>query len=452
MHIVIVGNGIAGITCARHIRKMSDHRITVISSESRHFFSRTALMYIYMGHMRFGDTKPYEDWFWEKNRIDLLCDHVTGVDPGSRMITLKDRGSLAYDRLVVATGSSTNMFNWPGQDLPGVQGLYSLQDLQRMQENTQGVDRAVIVGGGLIGIEMAEMLRSRNIAVTFLVRESSYWNSVLPAGESGIINRHIRSHGVELKLSTELQAIEAGTNGRVCAVTTKAGERIECGFVGLTAGVHPNIGLLRDSGIETDKGVLVNEFLETSDAAVFAAGDCVQFRQALPGRKPVEQVWYTGKMQGATLARTLCGKRTAYRPGQWFNSAKFFDIEYQVYGRVPAKAEAGTDSIYWESQDGEKCVRLVYDSSSGQFIGMNAFGIRYRHHLVDQWLNDGAEIGFVIENLGAANFDPEFYKEQEHAIRDAYNRHARQRGMRPVSGSKDRGLKNFRKLFKANRP
>lgn len=173
-NIVIIGNGIAGITAARHIRKRSDHHITVISSETEHFFSRTALMYIYMGHMNFENTKPYEDWFWKKNRIELLKAHVEHVKTTDKTITLSTGATLGYDILIIATGSKSNKFGWSGQDLKGVQGLYSFQDLEEMEANTKDVKRAVIVGGGLIGVEMAEMLLSRKIEVTFLVRENSF--------------------------------------------------------------------------------------------------------------------------------------------------------------------------------------------------------------------------------------------------------------------------------------
>ena len=130
MHIVIIGNGIAGITAARHLRKRdSDVELTVISKESKYFFSRTALMYVYMGHMKQEHTQPYENWFWEKNRINLVHDEVVDVDFKAQALKLKN-SDIVYDNLIIATGSKPNKFGWPGQDLPGVRGLYSLQDLE----------------------------------------------------------------------------------------------------------------------------------------------------------------------------------------------------------------------------------------------------------------------------------------------------------------------------------
>ena len=160
-HIVIIGNGISGITCARHIRKNSNKRITVISGETDHFFSRTALMYVYMGHMKFEHTQPYEKWFWEKNRIDLIRKYVTSINTKSNEVIFEDGNTLSYDKLVIATGSKPNKFGWPGQDLNGVTGMYHKQDLEKIEQyapDKTTCKRAVIVGGGLIGIELAEML------------------------------------------------------------------------------------------------------------------------------------------------------------------------------------------------------------------------------------------------------------------------------------------------------
>lgn len=421
-HIVIIGNGISGITAARHIRKRSNAKITVISDESEYFFSRTALMYVYMGHLRYKDVKPYEDGFWEKNRIELTQDRVEKIDVSNKRLELKRVGAMAYDVLIIATGSVSNAYGWPGQGLPGVQGLYSLQDLELMEVNTTATSRAVIVGGGLVGVEMAEMLLSRNIAVTFLVREQTFWGGVLPEQEAEMIAKHMREHGVDLKFCSELQEIIAGPDGRVRSVLTKAGETIDCQFVGLTVGVKPNIAWLLDSpGISTDKGVLVNEFLETNVPDMYAIGDCAQFHEHPDKqRKSIEQVWYTGRMMGETVARTITGERTPYAPGQWFNSAKFFDIEYQTYGWVRNEIGVGEAEHYWEHPNGKIAMHLVWSAATRVLHGVNTFGFRLRHEVLDRWLNDHATVDHVVDHLHEAAFDPEFYERSGSAIKTSF--------------------------------
>ena len=426
-HIVIIGNGISGVTTARHIRKNSDKKITIVSAESDHFFSRTALMYIYMGHMTYENTKPYEDWFWKKNRIELKNGYVKNVDTAAKSLHFNNGDTLQYDKLVLATGSKPNKFGWPGQDLDGVQGLYSKQDLETLEANApnnQVCNRAVIVGGGLIGIELAEMLMTRNIPVTFLVRESSFWNGVLPKGESAMINRHIKSHHIDLRLSTNLKKIKADENGRVKSIIIEeTGEEIACNVVGLTAGVTPNIDFLKASNIETDRGILVNKYLETNIPDVYAIGDCAQQHEGIGQRRPIEAVWYTGRMMGEVLAQTICGNKMMYNPGHWFNSAKFLDIEYQTYGWVFSERnkKENESHFHWKHEDDTKCITVAYNNTTNAFLGINTFGIRMRHEVFNRWLTEERDVDYVIKNLATANFDPEFFSHFEKDIIQAYN-------------------------------
>ena len=425
-NIIIIGNGIAGVSAARHIRKLSNKRIIIISAETDYFFSRTALMYVYMGHMKFEHIQPYENWFWEKNNIELVRGYVTEVAVEDKKLLVDGSRAFYYDKLIIATGSKPNKFGWPGQDLHGVQGLYSKQDLDLLEVNAPNKDackRAVIVGGGLIGIELAEMLRSRDIPVTFLVRESSFWNGVLPEGESQMINEHIEEHHIDLRLATNLVEIIPDDNGRVKAVTTDKGDTIPCDMVGLTAGVSPNVEFLRDSGIELGRGVKVNRFLETNVKDVYAIGDCAEQHEAIGNRRPIEAVWYTGRMMGETVAQTICGNRIEYKPGHWFNSAKFLDIEYQTYGWV--FGERGKkdyeEHFHWRHPQEKLCITVAFNKENNLFLGINTFGIRMRHELFDRWLTEERDMDYVMAHLADANFDPEFYKNYESDIVRQYN-------------------------------
>lgn len=426
-HIVIIGNGIAGVTAARHIRKNSDKKITIVSAETDYFFSRTALMYVYMGHMKFEHTQPYENWFWKKNRIELVKAYVNQVNHESKTLLLQNGSTINYDKLILATGSKPNKFGWKGQDLKGVQGLYSKQDLDTLEANTPNnktCKRAVIVGGGLIGIEMAEMLRSRKIPVTFLVRETSFWNGVLPTGESAMINEHILEHHIDLRLGVNLGEILSDENGRARAITIKeTGEEIECNVVGLTAGVSPNINFLKDSGIELGRGIKVNRHLETNIRDIYAIGDCAEQHEGIGKRRPIEAVWYTGRMMGETVAQTICGNKIDYKPGHWFNSAKFLDLEYQTYGWVFSERsrKENEQHFHWRDTKEKICITIAFDKDTKQFLGINTFGIRMRHEIFNRWLSEKRNVFDVLEYLKDANFDPEFYKKYEAEIVSQFN-------------------------------
>lgn len=440
MHIVIIGNGIAGITAARHIRKTTDYRVTVISKETDHFFSRTALMYIYMGHLRYEHTKPYEDWFWPKNRIELWRGTVESIDFCQKILHLSAdtyavqhqptwlekitqtafsasqtaSASLRYDKLIIATGSVPRWLPEYPRGLAGVQGLYSFQDLASLQHNTQNIQKAVIVGGGLIGVELAEMLHTRNIHVTMLVREHSYWSNVLPQEESALVSQHIARRGIDLRFLAEVAAIDGKT--RVETVQTKQGETIACQLVGLTIGVEPNVHFLKNTPLQLNRGVLVNEFLETNLPDVYAIGDCVEHRLPPEGRKAIEQIWYTGRIMGETVAQSIAGKRTAYKPGVFFNSAKFFDLEYQTYGDVPADCPESISSFYWQHPTKEVALRINYQKDNQAVTGFNALGLRLRQEVCERWIQAQTPLSFVIQHLQEAHFDPEFFERYEGLI------------------------------------
>ena len=291
-----------------------------------------------------------------------------------------------------------------------MQGLYDLQDLKRLYDTVQTTRQAVIVGGGLIGIELAEMLHSCGVPVTFLVREVSYWDNVLPAEESAMVSRIIRQAGLGLKLETGLVEIEGDGDGRACAVITDAGERIECQLVGLTAGVGPNLDLVADTAIGTGRGGLVDSSLRTNVPDVLAAGDCAEIVTEGEGRNLLQQVWYTGKRQALVAARVLAGMEATYNPGIWYNSAKFLDLEYHTYGQVNLSVP-DEQNLYWEHPDGLHSIRIVY--LADRVIGFNTMGIRFKHRVCEAWIADNRTLEYVLDHLEEANFDPEFFQRFE---------------------------------------
>ena len=408
MHVAILGNGITGATAALRLRELRpDWRITMISGESTYPYSRPALMYIYMGHMGYKETKLKEDFVWADARIELVRGWVSRIDHEAKRLELVGAGELSYDKLLIATGAKPNRFGWPGQDLGGVQGFYSLMDLKQLIDNSVGAEHGVVVGGGLIGIEMAEMLHSRGIAATLLVREKGYWSNVLPREESELVRLEIEGAGIGLELETELDEILDDGKGRAGAVRTKDGRELACQIVGLTAGVSPNVAVVKASGIACGRGVLVDRALRAKVPGVWAAGDCAEVETEGEERNLIQQVWYTGEAQGRAAAASLAGETVDYEPAFWFNSAKFVDLEYQTYGSVPADGE---NSLVAQTNGpvSGRLLRLVHDD--GRLVGVNAMGIRLRHLVLQAWIEQGRDVHYAIDHLQEAAFDPEFYE------------------------------------------
>ena len=421
-HVVIIGNGISGITAARFIRKSSDLKITVISDEHPYFFSRTALMYVYMGHMKFSQTQPYENWFWKKNNISLIQSRVTSVSPEINKLQLGNGKHISYSKLIIASGSKYNMLNWPGKDLNGVSGLYHKQDLDHITKLTQNCKNAVIVGGGLIGIELAEMLLSKDIKVTLVCREKSFWDNALTDDQSQLINNHIQSHKINLILNDTLKSIE-GEKGFVESVLLESGLKIPCEFVGITIGVSPNIDFIKDSGINFDKGILVNEYLSTNYSNIYAVGDCAEHLNPPKNRPKIESIWYSGRLMGETVAKTICGSKSKYKPGHWFNSAKFLDIEYQIYGQVNNTKSISKDNAQfnWNNFSKSVSISIQYVKSNYQITGISSLGIRLRQEVIQNWLDEKKDIHFTVKNFEKILFDPEFSTNYYNPIIKTFN-------------------------------
>ncbi|OZC02861.1 NAD(P)/FAD-dependent oxidoreductase [Rubricoccus marinus] len=409
MHIAIVGNGITGVTASRVVRRRHpDWRITVISDEAPTHYARTAWMYVYMGHLTREHTQPYAEHFWTDNRIERVHDRVTHLDARGKTLRLQKGGPLAWDRLLLATGSIPAFYGWPGQDLAGIQGLYHLQDLDRMEREAGSAKRAVVVGGGLIGVEMAEMLRTRGTHVSFLIREGRYMAHAMPKRESRLLEHEIARHHVDLHLRTEPVTFQG--KDRVQSVRTSTDVTLMADWVGIATGVRPNIDWLKDAGIDTARGILVDRQMRTSAPDVFAAGDCAEAREPLAGRAAIEPLWYTGRIQGATAGMGLAGSPTPYAPGVFFNSAKFFDIEWQVVGRIAPEPSPEIVDAYTEDETphGPRLIRLQADTASGALLGVHALGIRLRQSVISDWIARGVSLDDALRDLPLASFDPEF--------------------------------------------
>ena len=386
----------AGITAAFAIRERdASASITVIGGESDYFFARTALMYVYMDRMQPRDLEPYERSVYDKKRIRRLRAWVRDIDAGRKRILLDSGEAIPYDRLLLATGSAPNRVSWPGLETAreGVVNFVSMQDLERCEKLTPSTKRAVVVGGGLIGIELVECLAHHGIQVTFLVREQWYWPVALGPQEGEMVAAHIRKHGVDVSLNEEVSSVESGV------VHTNRDRALPFEMLGIAIGVRPAIDWLR--AVKTPpvlgRGIQVSTDFRTSLDHVFAAGDCAEIDGV-----GVEQIWYSAKRQGELAAHSMLGDRVAYKPPIFFNSAKMFEIEYTTVGRMAN----GAGSFYYRQPGREVSFRIA--AEGGCVAGFNMLGSRWDHRKLTAWIEERRTTAEVMAALHQAQFDVEF--------------------------------------------
>ena len=336
--MVIVGSGVCGIEAALALRRREPQTpIALVSDEHDHFFSRPALMYVFAGQMTVRDTEPYDRELFGRMGFERIRGRVTGLDPAARRLALDGGATVGYDRLLLAVGSKARPAPWPGSDGPG---SARLRDPARPRgagcRGARRGGRAVVIGGGLIGVEVAEILAHRGLHVTF-VDPRDLVLSRGPRGARGRPRRRaLRTHGIDVRLETPVEAILRGPDGAVRGVRV-AGEEIPCDLVVAAIGVVPNTAFLAGSAVARAPGgaIEVDESLRTSVPGVWAAGDCANVTWIDGSRRP-EQLWYTARDQGRVAAASMTGDAAVYRRGAWYNSAKFFDLEYTTAGWVPA--------------------------------------------------------------------------------------------------------------------
>lgn len=416
MHYAILGNGVAGMEAALALRRRdAKARISLISDEHDFFYSRPALMYVFCGQLDLRGTEPYERSSYDRMRLERVRARVGALDADRRTLAFEDGRSLSYDRLLLAAGSRAREGSWPGTKGEGVHAFVTLRDMEALDRDARPGRRAVVIGGGLIGVEVAEVLLRRGVSVTFVIRESWYFPLALDAQESQVVAEHMRAHGCDVRLGVNVTEIARDGDGRVRSVRLEDGGEVPCDVVVVAIGVVPNTGFLAASGLRLSSGgaIEVDDALRASAPDVWAAGDCANVTWADGSRRP-EQLWYTARDQGRVAARSMSGEDVTYRRGTWYNSAKFFDLEWTTVGHVPALLNWDNTpldpgpayrSVFERVPDRPVTWRIVLEGD--RVAGFNMLGGRWDHEVLRAWVEEERTLDWVRAHLDEARFDEE---------------------------------------------
>jgi NADPH-dependent 2,4-dienoyl-CoA reductase/sulfur reductase-like enzyme len=353
--VVIIGGGAAGNAAAEMLRREGyNGSVTLISADESLPYDRPNLSKDYLA-----GTAP-EEWiplrpaeFYREQKIDTMTNvSVTAINPRTKQVMLSDGRALVYGALLMATGAEPLQLLIPGSDLPHVCYLRTLADSNRIIEKAKGAKRAVVIGSSFIGLEVAASLHERKIEVAVVGRESLPLEKILGPELGKLVHETHKEHGVQFHLGRTPAAVEDRH------VRLDDGTVLDCDLVVVGIGVRPNTALAEEAGIATDKGVLVNEFLETNVPGIFAAGDIARWPDPRAGRIRVEH-WVVAERQGQTAARNILGAREPFVLPPFFWSNHFdIHIHYVGHGSPADQASVSGDLKAKDAsvifRDGEK--------------------------------------------------------------------------------------------------
>lgn len=330
---VIIGNGVAGTTAAENIRKLDKKSaITILTNEAMPFYYRVRLNEYICGDIKDADLIAKKDEWYKEHGIALRLDTpITHADPREKTILTGDGQTLSYDSLLLATGSHSFIPPITGSDKPGVFALRSIQDARNIAAHAAQIDDVVVIGGGLLGLEAGNAMRKlgKNVMVV------EFFPRLLPRQLDVDGARRLQGIMEDMGFSFRLGAKSQEINGLdgVTGVTLDGGETLKAGMVLISAGVRPNMELAEPLGLETDKGIKVDEHLRTVKPDVFAAGDVAEFRGVPYG------IWTASLEQGKIAGKNMAGGDLVYQGTTMANTLKVVGVDLASAGNIDAENE-----------------------------------------------------------------------------------------------------------------
>ncbi len=333
-HYVIIGSGIAGLVAAETLRKEEPKAdISIVSEEPHDFYSRPGLAYFLRGD--FPEKQLYVRSPEDVRKLNARRIHakVEQILCAEHELLLADGKKVRYDRLLLATGALSVPPSFPGCELAGVVTLDGLNDTRHIIEQARRSRPAVVIGGGITALELAEGFACRGMKVNYFLRGKLYWADVLDETESKIVMERLRHEGVTIHTETQIkQAL--GVNGKIASVETQAGAILPCELLAVAIGVRPRSELAQKAGLTMDKGVVVNEYLQTSESDIYAAGDVAEAFDPVTKRRLRDVLWPTAIDQGKIAGANMAGRKLAYVKGIPFNVTMLTGLKVTIIGAI----------------------------------------------------------------------------------------------------------------------
>lgn len=330
---VVIGNSAAGLACIEAIREVdADSKIINISQEAHRPYSRCLLSYYLAGSI---DTDRLwirsKDYYKELNVEPLLRSEVTAIDVKNKSVKASGGKTINYDYLLFGSGGSPKKVDLKGIDKKGVFYLRTLDDADGIRAMLKDVKDVAVLGGGLIGLRAAYSLSRQGKKVHVIVKSSHVFSQILDFESADMIRQQLQNNGIDIR--TGLAAVEILGKEKVDGVLLDDGSKLDCQLIIIGKGISANIDLLKDK-VKISEGIIVDDYLRTSQDSIYAAGDVAEGYDILEGRPSVNAIWPAAIRQGKIAGFNMSGKKTIYEGSCRMNSVDFFGIVCISFGIV----------------------------------------------------------------------------------------------------------------------
>ncbi len=404
MKYVTIGSGVAGIAAIEAIRSVdAAGEVIMIGDDPHGFYSRPGLAYYLTGELHDKALFPRTADDYRRLNFRYLKGHVIRIDRDTRVLELDGQAPLSYDRLLLAVGAQAMPMKVPGAELDGVLKLDHMEDAKRILKHARRGRTAVVVGGGITALELVEGLVARGVKVHYLLRGDRYWSNVLDEHESRIVEQRLQEEGVKLHFHSEITEV-TGKKSQVNGVRLADGKLLKCDMVAYAIGIRPRTELAKQAGVEVDRGILVNEYMQTNDPDIYAAGDVAQVYDPSTGRAVLDSLWGPARQQGYAAGLNMAGQKTVYVKSAPFNVTRLAGLTTTIIGTVGSGRD---DDIVGIARGDSETWRQLPDS----MVAQAGFDVNHVRLLIGEKTLLGAivmgdqKLSFPLEKFVTENMD-----------------------------------------------
>ncbi|MFH0804240.1 MAG: FAD-dependent oxidoreductase [Candidatus Zambryskibacteria bacterium] len=398
---LIIGGGVAGTTAAETLRqKDRDGSIAIVSDEPR-MYSRIMLSKpnFFLGKIPFDSVWLREEKWYTENKIDFIGNVLAKkLNSADKTIELSDGKILKYEKLLLATGGEAGRWNIPGADKKGICYLRDLREAEELIKNVKSAKHAIAIGSGFVSFEMCEMMRLAGLEVTLVMREPYYWYPLLDEESGKMIGVAMEKGGVKILRESEVSEIIGNEN--IEGVILKDGTQIPCQLALIGIGLECHLDWIKEAGVETGRGILANEYLETNIPDIYAAGDVAEFNDLVLGERVQLGNWVNAQTQGRTVAKNMMGNHEPFKMVSFYSSIGF-GLNIAVSGDACSKPTCNV--IRRGSPESGSFARIIVDKDN-EIIG--ATFINRTQDL--QPINKLIELDFKVVGHESELSDPNF--------------------------------------------